>query len=219
MGPYADQKRWAWPAAFNLYMRPARWRVGRCAFSQRLVRERLWRCSTPGQDCPFSRAIALHLIRHEHARYIPQALEHLANKFLGGLRVAAALHQHVKAVILLVDSAPPVMPLPVNRQKPLVKVLRVPWVGASTLQLIRVVLPTLPTPLAHGFMGDVDPAFAPQCLHVTVAQGDAGVAPDSMADNRAGKAVIFVALAVDRRSQAWRPILGCEGSCGEASWG
>ena len=33
----------------------------------------------------------------------------------------------------------------------------VPWLGASTLPLIGVVLPTLQTPLADGFMGDVDP--------------------------------------------------------------
>jgi hypothetical protein len=31
--------------------------------------------------------------------------------------------------------------------------------GASTLQLIRVVLSKLQTPLADGFMSDVDPAF------------------------------------------------------------
>jgi site-specific DNA recombinase len=45
----------------------------------------------------------------------------------------------------------------------------VAWLGASKLQLIRVVLPKLQTPLANGFMGDVDPAFAQQFLHVAVA--------------------------------------------------
>ena len=45
----------------------------------------------------------------------------------------------------------------------------VAWLGASTLQPIRVVLPKLQTPLADGFMGDVDPAFAQQFLHVAVA--------------------------------------------------
>ena len=42
-------------------------------------------------------------------------------------------------------------------------------------------------------MGDVDTAFEQQFLHVAVAQGEAIVEPDAMADNLAGKAVIFVA--------------------------
>jgi len=51
----------------------------------------------------------------------------------------------------------------------------VAWLGASTLQPIRVVLPKLQTPLADGFMGDVDAAFTKQLLHVAIAQGEAVV--------------------------------------------
>ena len=135
------------------------------------------------------------------------------------LLVAAALHQDIEHVIVLVDSAPQVMALAIDGQKDLVEVPLVPWLGASTLQLIRVVLPKLQTSLADGFMGDVDTAFAQQFLHVAVAQGEAVVEPDPMADNLAWKAVIFVALAVGRRGHVWLPILVCDWSCGEASWG
>jgi hypothetical protein len=65
------------------------------------------------------------------------------------------------------------------------------WLSASTLQLIRIALPELQTPLANGFMGDVDTAFEHEFLHVAVAQGEAGVEPDPMADNLAGKAMIL----------------------------
>ena len=51
------------------------------------------------------------------------------------------------------------MAFAMNRQKHLVQVLFVAWLSASTLQPIRVVLPKLQTPLADGFMGDVDTAF------------------------------------------------------------
>src|SRR5262245_64880710 len=51
------------------------------------------------QDVSFGQAVALHLICPDHARYIPQALEQLAKQLLGGLLVAAALHQHVDDVI------------------------------------------------------------------------------------------------------------------------
>jgi hypothetical protein len=68
------------------------------------------------------------------------------------LLVAAALHQDIEHVIVLVDSAPQVMALAIDGQKDLVEVPLVPWLGASTLQLIRVVLPKLQTPLADGWV-------------------------------------------------------------------
>ena len=53
-----------------------------------------------------SRPIALQCSCDDHARYIRQALEQLAKALLGRVLVAAALHQNVEDVILLVDSAP-----------------------------------------------------------------------------------------------------------------
>jgi hypothetical protein len=49
-------------------------------------------------------------------------------------------------------------------------------------------------------MGDVDPAFEQQLLHVAVTQREAIGEPDAMADDCAGKAVMFVALGVS----GWR---------------
>src|SRR5262249_17856948 len=133
-----------------------------------------------------------------------ETLEELAKKLLGGLLIAPALYQDVEHIIVLVDSAPQVMALAINRQKHFVQVPFVAWLGASTLQPIRVVLPKLQTPLPDGLMGDVDTAFEQQFLHVTIAQREAVIEPDPMADDLAGKAVIFVALGVSR----WRHV-GC----------
>ena len=74
--------------------------------------------------------------------------------------------------------------------------------GTAPLQLIRVVLPKLPTPLADGFMRDVDPAFKEELLHITVAQGEAVVEPDAMADDLAGEAVVLVAFGIS----GWRHV-------------
>src|SRR5215510_7233711 len=79
-----------------------------------------------------------------------------------------------------------------------VQVPFVAWLGTSALQPIRIVLAKFQTPLTDGFMGDVDPAFEQQFLHVTIAQREAVIEPDPMADDLAGKAVIFVALGVSR---------------------
>src|SRR5215831_6179219 len=45
-------------------------------------------------------------------------------------------------------------------------------------------------------MSDVDTAFEQQLLHIAIAQGEAIVEPDAMADDLPGKAVVFVALGV-----------------------
>jgi len=49
MGPEADKKRGACPAALHPCMRYARWRGGRWECSPRLLRSRLCRCATPGR--------------------------------------------------------------------------------------------------------------------------------------------------------------------------
>ena len=75
----------------------------------------------PGQDLALRRAVALQLIRDDDPRYIPQALEQLAKKLLRSLLIAPALYQDVERVIVLVDSAPQVMALAIDRQEDLTK--------------------------------------------------------------------------------------------------
>jgi hypothetical protein len=132
----------------------------------------------PGQDVPLGRAVALQLIRNAHARDIPQALEQFAKDLLGGVLVAATRPPEVEHVISLSHGAPQVMALPMNRQTHRVEVPLVPWLGASTLQLIGVVLPKFQTPLAAGFMGDVEAALAQELCHVALAQREALREPD-----------------------------------------
>ena len=127
----------------------------------------------PGQDLALRRAVALQLIRDDDPRYIPQALEQLAKALLRRVLIAPALDQNVEDVVVLVDSAPQVMVLPVDRQKHLVEVPLVPWLGASTLQLIRVVLSKLQTPLADGLVRHGDAAFEQELLYIAVAQREA----------------------------------------------
>jgi hypothetical protein len=62
-----------------------------------------------------------------------------------------------------------------------------------------IVLPELAAPVADGCVGDGDPACEEQRLHVAGAQGKSIIAPDAVADNLAGKTVIFVALSVGGR--------------------
>src|SRR5262245_20020886 len=73
-----------------------------------------------GQYLTLGRAITLELIRDDHPWHVLQALEQLSEKLLRRLFIAAALHQNVEHVIVLIDGPPQVIPLAMDRQEDLV---------------------------------------------------------------------------------------------------
>src|SRR5262245_29682803 len=158
----------------------------------------------PGQDLALRRTVALQLVRNDDARHVLQALQQLTEKLLRRLLVAAALHEDIEDVVVLVDGAPEVMALTIDGQKDLIQVPLVTWLGASVLQLIGVRLPKLETPLANSLMGHRDAALEQDLLHVAVAQREAIIEPDAMADDLAGEAMVLVAFGVS----GWRHV-GC----------
>src|SRR5215471_9518493 len=173
----------------------------------------------PRQDLALGRAVALQLIGDNDAWDVLQPLEQLTKELLRRLLVPAALHQNIQHVVVLIDGAPQVMALPVDGQKHFVQVPLVTWPGSSVLQLIGVCLSKLEAPLADGLVGHIDAAFEQQLLHVAVAQREAIVKPDPMADDLTWKAVVLVTLGVSRRGHAWLPILGFVWSVGKHRWG
>src|SRR5262252_1511561 len=70
-----------------------------------------------GQDFALRGAVALQLVRNDDARHVQQALQQLAEKLLRRLLVASALHEDIEDVVVLVDRAPEVMTLTMNREK------------------------------------------------------------------------------------------------------
>src|SRR5215471_3644611 len=151
-------------------------------------------------------AITFQLIRNDDPRYVLQPLEQLTKKLLCRLFVAAALHEDIEDVVVLVNRTPEVMALAIDGQKHFIQVPLVPWLGASVLQLIRVVLPEFQTPLADGLMGHVDATLEQDLFHVAIAQREAIVEPDPMADDLAGETVVFVACGISGWLHVWLPI-------------
>ena len=72
----------------------------------------------------------------------------------------------------------------------------IPGARPAALQLIRVVLPKFQTPLTDGLVGHVDAALEQDFLHVTVAQREAIIEPDALADDLAREAVVLIAFRV-----------------------
>src|SRR5262245_39578397 len=90
----------------------------------------------PWQELALRRTVALQLVRNDDARHVLQALQQLTEKLLRRPLVAAALHEDIEDVVVLVDGAPEVMALTMNREKHLIQVPLVTWLGASVLQLV-----------------------------------------------------------------------------------
>jgi hypothetical protein len=145
-------------------------------------------------------AVALELIRDEHPGDILTAFEQLTEELLRRLFVPPALHEDVEDIVVLIHRSPEGMTLPVNGQKDFIQVPFIPRLRAPATQAIGILLPELPTPWTDGFMGHRDTTLKQEFLHVAVAQGEAIVEPDSMADDLAGKAVVLIASSVSRWS-------------------
>src|SRR5262249_17923787 len=76
----------------------------------------------------------------------------------GGLLVASPLDEDIQDVVVLVYRAPQGMAFTMHRQKDLIQVPLVARPRAPVAQLMRVLLPKLPTPLPDRFVGYHDTA-------------------------------------------------------------
>ena len=77
----------------------------------------------------------------------------------------------------------------------------IPRPRATATQAIGIILSKFPTPLTDGFMGHRDAALEQTFFHIAVAQGEAVVKPDTMADDLTGKTVVLVAFGVSGRGR------------------
>jgi hypothetical protein len=124
-----------------------------------------------------------------------------------GLLVALTLHEDIKGIVVLIHGPPERETLTLDGQKAFIHGPFVPGLRPSAPEPISIILPELTTPLTDGFIGHDDAAFRQPLVHVAVAQGEARVEPDPMADDFRGKAVLCVALGVGRRVHVWLPVL------------
>src|SRR5215475_4726822 len=113
----------------------------------------------PWEHLPLRRTVALQLVRNNDPRHILQALQQLAEKLLRRLFVAAALHQNIQDIIVLIHRPPQIMAFAMDRKKNLIQMPLVSRPRATASQPIGVVLSKLPTPLTDGFVGHGDAAL------------------------------------------------------------
>src|SRR5512132_4201270 len=93
---------------------------------------------------------------------------------------------------VLIDGTPEIVALAFDRQTHLIQVLFVPGSRASAPELIGILLPELPAPLADRFIRDDDAACKQQFFNIAVAQAEPVVQPNPMADDLSWETMVLV---------------------------
>jgi hypothetical protein len=143
-------------------------------------------------EIPLCRAVALQLVRDEHPWHVGQALEQLPEEFLGGVLVPPTLDQYIQDVAVLIHGPPQIVPFAVHGEKHLIEVPRVARLGTPAAELIGVRLAELAAPRADSLIRDEDPTGAQQLLDITVAEAEAIVQSDTMADDLGRNPMVFI---------------------------
>ena len=73
-------------------------------------------------DFSFRRAVALELIRDDHARHVLKTLQQLAEESLRCFLTSLTLHQNIKDIAILIDGPPQIMLLALDLQKHFIQV-------------------------------------------------------------------------------------------------
>jgi hypothetical protein len=139
-------------------------------------------------------AVAFQLVGDDHPRHVGQPPQQLAEEPLGRFLVSAALHKNIQNVAILIDGTPQVVAFAIDREKDLIEVPLVARSGTPPPELVGVLLAKFPAPLADGLIRDDHSPFEEELFDIAIAEAEAKVEPDAVADDFRGKAVVFVAL-------------------------
>lgn len=147
-------------------------------------------------EFPLSGPITLRLIGDDHPWNVRASLEQLAEVPFGRSLIATGLDQDIVNMAIRIDRSPPIVPLPINREKDLIEMLLVARPRPSMPERIRIGLTNLAAPLPDGFVGHRDAAGKQQLFHIAIAEAEPKIQPNYVADDLGWKAVILI--GVDR---------------------
>jgi len=151
----------------------------------------------PREDLPLGRAIALQFIRNDHAWYVLTALEELTEELLGRLLVPPSLHQDIEHLTVLIHRPPQIMPYLVNRDAHFIQVPRITWPGTPATEGMRIGLAKLAASLADGFVRYDHATDQQEFFPIAVAEREAEIQPDGMADDLPREAMMFIGIGWD----------------------
>ena len=158
-----------------------------------------------GDQCLASRFVALEWVGDDDPRHVAQPLEAVAEKALGGALVAARLNPDVQHITVLIHRSPQVIALAIDAEINLIQMSLVAPTRGAAARRIGEVLAEFQTPRADRLVGDHDAARGQQFLDIAIAQGEAEIEPDGVADDLSGVAVARIGmLGVVHGHEAYR---------------
>ncbi len=136
-----------------------------------------------GQHLLFGCPIARQLIPDHDRRDVLTPFEQLAEAFFRGGFVAATLDQDREQIAVLIDSPPQIMLFGADFKKPLIEMPFVASLRTASPQLVGRVLAEFPAALSNGFVGQYNAAGGHEFFDITIAEREAKLEPDGVADN------------------------------------
>ena len=121
--------------------------------------------------------VTAQLVGDDDSRRVSLALEQFAEELLGGLPVAARLHQNVQHFTVLVNGSPQVLLLAMNRQVDFVQMPAIPWPCRSCPQPLGVGRAKFLCPVAHRLVGKHHTSHYHHFFDIPVAQCETKVQP------------------------------------------
>ena len=147
-----------------------------------------------GQEFPLRGAVALELIGHDDPRHVLAPFAELAEELLRGLLVAVALYQDVQHMAVLIHRPPEVVALAIDGEKDLIEMPFVTGLRTPMAELIGILLAKFATPFPNRFIRDDDATGKQQLFDIPVAEAEAEVQPDAMADDLGRETVVLISV-------------------------
>ena len=144
------------------------------------------------QYFPLGRAIAFELVRDDHPRNIPAALEQLTEEFLGGVLVPPTLDQDIQHMTVLIHRPPQVVTLLIDGEEDLIKVPLLARSGMSATQRIGIGLAKFAAPIPLSFVPQGNATFCHQLFDTAIAEGKTVIQPHAVADDLCRESMTFV---------------------------
>jgi hypothetical protein len=125
----------------------------------------------------------LQLICHDHCRGEALPLQQFPHKLGGGALVSSALYQQVEDFAFVIDGAPEIYRLATDPNHHLVEVPTETGARSTASQSLSEGGPELQHPAPDRLVEEIDATLGQEIPHVSVAQSEAQVNPDSVLDD------------------------------------
>src|SRR3954454_23587498 len=141
-------------------------------------------------------AVRAQLVGRQQFRREALLPEQLAHQPECRVLVAAALHQHIENLALVIDGAPQVHPVAGDANHHLIEVPPVARSWAAPSKPAGGPGAELQTPPPHRFIGNLQASLGQKLLDVAVAQGEPQIKPDRVLDDRRREAMSAIGALI-----------------------